>query len=187
MSPCHLEGFAFAGRGATASRPFAAQVTMSRASLSAFIISVHPRTPRSGAPTSYLPCQLAHRSTGQLTLPLVYLPPATGQPINCSTCLCLFLINRASGPPSLRASLHPLPAGQLVNGPASCSRVHLCTFARGSAAVAPLHRLHLISSPPSGQLANRSTGQLTLPLTSRLLRRAYLCLDSVRFLLSLRP
>jgi hypothetical protein len=41
---------------------------------------------------------------------------------------CFSLFNRASEPPCL-ALLAPMPTCQLVNGPASCSRAHLCTFA----------------------------------------------------------
>ncbi len=56
-----------------------------------------------------------------------------------------------------RASIPTLPPPATRN---DC--LHFCTFARGSAAVAPLHCLHLISSPLSGQLAHGSTGQLVM-------------------------
>ena len=166
MSPCHLEGFAFAGRGATASRPFAVQVTMSRPSLSAFIISVRPRTPRRGVPTSYLPCPLAHLSTGQLVVPATPRAP-TFTPTSLSPCTpysilhTLVLILRTSCP----RSMPPLPTGPPINGSTSLPW-SVQPSLRASSSSAPCLPCLLVNLSTgqlviaSGPLANWPTDQL---------------------------
>ena len=94
------------------------------------------------------------------------LPPMpTGPRVNCSTCLCLFLIHRASEPltcppASLACWSTCQPASSLFPRPL----LHLCTRLRRSCTFA---LSSLIPSPPSGPLAHWSTNQLTPPLTSR--------------------